>query len=259
MIDMHSHVLFDVDDGSSTLEESIEILKQAAHAGISGMVTTPHYIRGAVTCEKEILNKKFDLLKDQIKKKQIPIELYKGHEVYIDALILKDIDDGKIQTINNSDYILLELPLSQRINNLEELIFELQIKGYRIILAHPERYYFVHEDIHRLDELIENGVLMQMNLCSLTGFYGPGTKETAMKLLKAQMIHLVGSDVHKRDSKNLKLKEPMKILKGIYGSEKSQKVLTENPASVLKNKHVKSFEVLHPKEGFFKRLFSKTH
>ena len=257
MIDLHSHIIYSVDDGSRSLEESISILKEAYAKGITDMVATPHYMKGAMISKPSVINERLNVLRKQLTEEGIPMNLYAGHEVYVDASMFEDLENNKINTIEDTGYLLIELPLTQELNNLEELIFELHIKGYNVILAHPERYHFVQQDIHALDSLINADVLLQLNIASLNGRYGSEAKETAENLLKANMIHVLGTDVHHKDSFNLAIEEGKEIIKKIVDEDMYNDLLENNGRKVLNNESIIPYEIKRkPKgiKGFFSGL-----
>ena len=142
MIDIHSHLLYGVDDGCKTIEESIEILKDLECLGYTDIVLTPHYIANSkYTSSKKDNEKKLNALKNELQKRQIHINLYLGNEIYIDEKIDSLLKDKKITSLNDSDYLLIELPMSGEFPGYEDILFDLISKGKKVILAHPERYF----------------------------------------------------------------------------------------------------------------------
>jgi len=256
MIDLHSHIIYSVDDGSRSLEESIAILKEAYRKGITDMVATPHYMKGAMTSTPQVVDEKLKVIRERLIEENIDLNLYSGHEVYVDASIFEDLENDRINTIQGTGYLLIELPLSQELNNLENLIFELQIKGYSVILAHPERYHFVQQDIHVLDDLVNGGLLLQLNISSLIGRYGEASQKTAKELLRASMIHVLGTDVHHEDSYNLGIEESIEVIQKLVTKEMYEDLLENNGRKVLNNAAVKPYEIQRKPKGI-KGLFSK--
>ena len=141
MKDLHSHILFGIDDGSNDISESISLLKSAEEQGITDLVLTPHYIEESkYTCNNEEKNKRFDELKQKAKENGISINLYLGNEVFMTENFLELLEKKEIQTINNTRYILFEFPMSNMLYNSKEILYNLVVSGYVPILAHPERY-----------------------------------------------------------------------------------------------------------------------
>ena len=174
-----------IDDGSKSLTESIAILKKAKKAGVTDIMLTPHYIKNSkYACNNKNKEELLNELKKEMKNNNIDINLYLGNEVYIDSDIIPLINRNEIKTLNNSKYILVELPLTREVNEAIDIFKKLINKGYKVILAHPERYTYIQEDISKLEEFIDIGVLMQGNFKSLLGKYGEAAEETLIDLLK---------------------------------------------------------------------------
>ncbi|MCH4890314.1 hypothetical protein EZV73_22215 [Acidaminobacter sp. JC074] len=254
MIDLHSHIIFDVDDGSGSLDESMAIIKRAYRHGITKMFTTSHYIDGSMTAEKEEVLVKLDVLKEKLEEEKIPVDLFPGHEIFLDNQVVDYIESEKALSLNGSKYILVELPMLNELNNLEDILFEIHIKGYVPIIAHPERYVYVQRDTDCVKKWIESGALLQLNLPSLYGKYGPLVEKTAKSLLKRQMIHFVGSDVHNIKSRALSIEKPLGIIDEILGKEKLYQITDENPLKVINNEIIEPFDILDEKVSFMTKI-----
>lgn len=197
MTDIHSHILFGVDDGSNDIEESIELLKKLKSIGFKNVILTPHYIEGSDYCS---LNpeklEKLEILKSEINKKNIDINIYLGNEIFINDSIIKSISDGKIYPLNNTKYLLIELPFYNQILNLDDILFEITHAGFIPIIAHPERYSYFQENYKIVDSLKENGVLFQANYSSILGYYGKQSQKLLKYMLKKKYIDYLGTDIH---------------------------------------------------------------
>ena len=197
MTDVHSHILFDVDDGSSSIEESIELLKKFKETGFDNVILTPHYIDGS---EYNCLNKekieKFNILKKAIKDNNIDINIYLGNEIFINEDILGLLKKGNITSLNNTKYLLIELPFHNRIVNLEDMLFEIMHSGAVPIIAHPERYSYFQDNYDLVDSLRDSGVLFQGNYISITGYYGKKEEKLLKYMLKNKYIDFLGTDIH---------------------------------------------------------------
>ena len=155
MTDLHSHIVYDVDDGSSSTQESIELLRGLKSVGFDNVIMTPHYIEGSEYCsENEEKLEKLDILRNEVRRNNIDINLYLGNEVFINDYMVEGIENGRIYTLNNSKYLLFELPFHNRIISLSDIIYEIKIQGYIPILAHPERYIYSQDNYDLVDELI---------------------------------------------------------------------------------------------------------
>lgn len=235
MKDIHTHVLYGIDDGAKTIEESLNILKKAALSGVTDIVLTPHFINETIYNVNNVDKLKlFRKLKREIKKNNIDINIYLGNEVYIDENIISLYKE--ISTINNSRYILIELPLNTKYSLLEEVIYNLRKNNLIPIIAHPERYTAYYKDYDFFSDLIDKGCLLQANIGSLYGNYGRHAKKMLKGFLKRDMITFFGSDIHHDSSniyeKNIK-RDLLKIVKSI---DKVEDLLVGNTDKVIKNK-----------------------
>ncbi len=211
MYDLHSHYLYGIDDGSKSIEESIELLKLIEKAGVQKLVLTPHYIENSkFNCNNEEKEKRFEILKNKAKEENIKVELFLGNECYFANNLIELIERGEIETINKSKYILFEFPLRQgQPQNVSEMISDLVIHGYVPILAHPERYEFLSQHPELVEEYLRLGLQLQGNYTSLFGKYGRKPKKFLKFYLKKKWISLLGSDSHHEidfDEKRLKRK-----------------------------------------------------
>ncbi len=198
MIDIHSHICFGIDDGSKSIEESIELLKVMSEEGITDLFLTPHYVIGTdYNANNEVKRTIYSLLVDACKKEKININLHLGNEVYIDDKISKYIDNEEIMTMNDdTSYILLEFSLFQYNPNYKLIIHNLLTKGYNIIIAHPERYIYIDRNMQLIKELREMGVFFQGNYLSLFDKYGKEAKKQLKVMLKRKYIDFLGTDMH---------------------------------------------------------------
>lgn len=227
MKDIHSHLLFGIDDGCKDIGESITLLKKAQEQGITDLVLTPHYMEETrYNCNNKEKNKRFEELKKAAKAENIEINLYLGNEVYITENFLELLKKEEIQTINNTKYILLEFPLGNMLYNSKEILYELVVAGYVPILAHPERYRIFQRHPEHIDEYLRMGVLLQGNYKSLYGKYGKEAKKTLIYFLKNKKITFLGSDCHHET--DFKLKKLKKKLKSLLKSDSMIEDLLEN-------------------------------
>jgi len=205
MIDIHNHLLYGVDDGSKSIEESINVLKDLESVGYTDIILTPHYIRDSKYSNKAKDNfKRLKELQKSLKENNININLYLGNEVYYTNRFLELLNNNEICTLNNSKYILFEFPLNNRVSHTREVLFELISKGYVPVLAHPERYAFLKKHPDEVLKYIELGVLLQGNYKSFYGGYGRGAKKVFRKYLKNGWYTFLGSDMHHGSDYKLK-------------------------------------------------------
>ena len=227
MKDIHSHLLFGIDDGCKDINESISLLKEAEKQGVTELMITPHYIEESkYNCNNEEKQELFDQLVEKTKEENINIKLYLGNEVFINDNFLKLLKKKEIKTLNNSKYVLLEFPFGNMLYNTKDIIYELVVAGYVPILAHPERYRIFQRHPDHIEEYLRMGVLLQGNYKSLFGKYGREAKKTLIYLLKKHQITFLGSDCH--HEKDFKIKKLKKKLKSIVKSDNMIEDLLEN-------------------------------
>ncbi|HEY5555485.1 tyrosine-protein phosphatase [Acetobacterium sp.] len=263
MIDLHSHILPGVDDGARTIEESMDMIRAARDQGFRGIILTPHYIANTDYQSRVKENKAlFKALKKTVKDQGIDLFLFLGNEVCYRVGILKLIENGDFTTMNGSRYFLIEtkshLP---DLFNFEAFLFKLQLKGYTTIIAHPERYDFVQKDPNVLGNLVAKGSLAQMNILSLTGFYGTRAQACAEILLTHNMVHFLASDAHKPKSyEEFAIARERAI--DLVGEKKVSQMLKENPGRVLVDEAInisepKRYEESKKRKRSLKSLWEK--
>ena len=199
MIDLHSHVLPTVDDGSKSIEESIDVLKDLEQVGYTDIILTPHYITDSRYDSSRDNNlERLEILKKEVKENNININLYLGNEIFIDDNIYELLKEDLISSLNDTDYLLIELPLSGEFSGYLEVFKYLIQKGYNVILAHPERYISFQDDFNKIYELENIGVYFQSNIDSLVGKYGPKAEEMIIRLLKENKLSFLATDIHSK-------------------------------------------------------------
>ena len=213
MIDIHSHIINEIDDGSKNIEMTINMLKKAEQSGTTDIIATPHFMRGRFEVEYNEVVKKVEGLREIAKENNININIYAGQEVYYSKNILEYYNDKIIGTINNTKYMLIELPMLEfNIDEVINIIYELQIRGITPIIAHPERYKLFIKKPSMINSLIKEGMLFQLNAGSLTGNFGKDVKKTATKYLENNIYSFIGSDAHRDIGRDTDIKEALGIL-----------------------------------------------
>lgn len=193
--DMHSHFIPGIDDGAQTIDDSIALITEMKALGYSKVITTPHIMGDTYKNGKHNILPGLETVRNALKEKGIDIGVDASAEYYIDADLEEKIRAKDMLPFSNN-YILFEMPFVSEPTNLGNVIFELQLAGYKPIMAHVERYPFWFNDFNKIIDLRDKGVLLQMNISSLTGTYGPPTKKTAEKLIDEKMVDVLGSDCH---------------------------------------------------------------
>ena len=256
MIDFHCHILYGIDDGSKTIEESVEILKKAFKNGVTEISFSPHYILGSsYKANNEKKEKLLKEIKKELKKQNIDIKLYYGNEVFVENNMLELLEKKEISTINNSNYLLFELPMNNKNNRINNLIFELKSKGIQPIIAHPERYTYIQKDPTLIIKMLEQGALFQSNIGSFYGHYGKEVQKTALLLLKHNMISFICSDIHhEKDDFYENIDNVKHKLEKYISKEKIDELFVENAKKVINNKNIKKEEYIEFKKNIFGKI-----
>lgn len=233
MIDIHSHIIPNVDDGSKSIDETVKLIKEAVDAGFTDVILTSHYIpQGYETDAKELTIWR-EKLQDAITKENISLNLHTGMEVYITEEIVDSLEQGKLLTLANSKYLLIELPLNTKVQYLSDIIFRLINKNIVPIIAHPERYSIVQKDPSIVKSWINQGCMLQCNFGSILGLYGKTAKKTIKYLLKNDLVHFFGTDVHKKETIYIKVQTATKKIKKIVGAKKLEELTNTNARCIL--------------------------
>lgn len=240
MIDMHNHILYGIDDGCKTIEESIETIKNMKKIGFNNIVLTPHYIEdSSFKANNNLKLQKLEILKEELLKNNIDVNLFLGNEIFINESINELIINKEIRSINNTRYILIELPFNNQILNLDDYLYELKLKGYKIIIAHPERYTYFKDNYEEARKLYDSGVLFQVNYGSIIGQYGSSSLKLVKKLLKDDMVDFISTDIHKPSSSLFDKFDDIKykIIK-IIGEDKFKDISYNNILKVINDEDI---------------------
>lgn len=193
--DLHSHLIPAIDDGSRSLEDSINMIRTFKEMGYRKIITTPHVMSDFYKNTPETILGGLEDVKQELQRLNIDIEIEAAAEYYLDETLEQQVKEGKLLTFGKN-CLLFELPFVTEPPNLASFIFELQTNGYIPILAHPERYGFYYKEFHKYQDLKDKGVHLQLNMLSLVGHYGPEAQKIAERLIDASLITFLGSDCH---------------------------------------------------------------
>ncbi len=194
--DMHSHFIPGIDDGCKNMDESLSLIRSMAELGFRKLITTPHIMSDYFKNTNTIITEGLLKLREKLAAEFIHIELEAAAEYYLDDVFLTLLNKGDLLTFGREKYLLLEVSYINYPENFNNMIFDILVKGYTPVLAHPERYPFWSARFEEFKKLKDMGVLFQLNITSLSGYYGPDIKRTAEKLAANNMIDFLGSDVH---------------------------------------------------------------
>ena len=235
MIDLHNHIIPNLDDGSRSLEISLSMLQHAAGQGITDVVNTVHYQcprMDGKRVEYELVKDKIEKLQAELKKQNIPITLHIGAEVFY-LPNLMELKDNPLLTFGHGKYMLIEFPFEQVPSGCHEIFFQLKMAGVTPIVAHPERIKPIQEDLSIVRQFIRGGCVIQVDAGSLTGSLGASSEKTALEILRQNCCHIIGSDAHDDNRRNFLLADALEIAKEILG-ENAIDLVTKNPEKILK-------------------------
>ena len=228
MIDIHSHIIPNVDDGARSVEETFNILKEAQEAGFTDVILTSHFLLNYYETNAQELIFWKEKLQEVLKKQGTKINLHSGMEIYITNQMEELLENKKILTLANSRYMLIELPLATNVKYFDYVVYYLEAKGIKPIIAHPERYKCVQKDPDIVEEYIEKGCLIQCNYGSIVNLYGREAEKTIKTLLKKNQVHFLGSDVHRENGTYLIILDAIKKIRKIIGENKINEITTIN-------------------------------
>ncbi len=247
MIDIHTHILPGVDEGASTMEHSIKMAEKAVKDGLRTVVAAPHHNNGSHYNYKNNILIQVNELNRQFEERDIPLTVLPGQETRVYGDIVEALQKDEILTVNEGDYVLIELPRDHVPGYLNTLLFNIQVEGYRPIIVHPERNEQIIEQPNLLYSIVRNGAFVQITAASLLGKYGSRIKKLSHQLIDANLVHLVASGAQKPRGLNLKdgyreIKKHYDQSMVYYFSENAQYLVegqalaTEPPERVKKKK-----------------------
>jgi len=193
--DLHSHLIPGIDDGSKSMDDSIRLIKELKGLGYKKLITTPHIMADYYKNTPQIIQRGLKDVRAELKKQGVEMEIEAAAEYMLDDGFLAKLEKGDLLTFSNN-FILVELPYIEEPPNLSSIFFELQTRGYQVVLAHPERYNYWHGDFSKYQDLVDRNIYLQMNINSLTGWYSHESRNIAEKLIENKLIRFLGSDLH---------------------------------------------------------------
>jgi len=264
MIDIHCHILPDIDDGSKSVADSLAQLRSMAEGGITDVFMTSHYSRGHFQYSKAEYLSKFNTLAQETAHQQIPINLHPGFEIFLLPGIEEDVQNMGL-TMGDSSYVLVETELNGKPTDAYAMMYQLLRKGFKPILAHVERYVGVLINHREAYNLMLQDVYMQVNASSLLGYYGNKVESTAWSLVDQGWAHFIASDDHARSAYEHMFAANV-IIRDNIDKYTAVLLFEEHPRHILENKPLRKHYVHIQKEstssrrnrrkkGWFNRLF----
>lgn len=260
MIDIHSHILPGIDDGASSLEESLAMARIAVDDGIRVMVATPHVITGLYPNTREMILAAMGKLQRVLLENDISLSILPGAEYHLEPDLPKRMARGDLLTVNDAGrYLLVELPAALVPEYTGRAFYELQLQGVTPIIAHPERNVDFAREPDLLHELVSHGALVQITAGSLTGLLGSEAAATARNFLKQGCVHFIASDAHTAGNRAPVLSDAARETLRLADEEEAQNLVTGNPDRAIKGERIKTGEIkdLRPAGRGFWNLLRK--
>ena len=238
MLDLHSHILPGVDDGPSTMEESIEMARLAYEDGTRTIVATPHNRDVTERSSISAVGDLADRLNQEIQARYIPLRVLLGMENHLEMDTPEQVDKGLAIPIEGTHYILVELPFEFYPFYGEEVFFKLQIKGLRPIVVHPERNLAIQDNSQILANLVQKGALAQITASSIAGTFGKEPQNVSKELLRQNLVHIIASDGHTAGGTRKPLLSPgVEAAARVIGREAARKMVEDIPQAILENRN----------------------
>lgn len=245
MIDLHTHIIPGIDDGSSNIEESIQMLSIAYRSGVDHIVMTPHCYPGMYeNYATDALVQLWEILCQKVRVERLPINLYKGMEIMATDHLADDLKNGRVWTINDSEYFLVEFEFDEYPGFCNKVLNECSQAGFKPLIAHPERYYFVQKDPAIVYQWYKSGYGIQINKGSLLSRFGHSEKRIADSLLRHHLVHCVASDAHNTSTRSPSMKKAVEYLESEYGKEYAYMLTCANPGRILNGRRLVGYEPL---------------
>jgi protein-tyrosine phosphatase len=243
IVDIHNHIIFDVDDGPQNLDISMEMLRQAVKNKITDIVATPHQLeidqvaKGHERQHKIIAN--FNKLKEEVAKEELPLKLYLGGELYFTTYVVNAKDIPFFTYENIGKYVLVEFSLSWHPEGYKEVFYELLQNGCTPVLAHPERYSYFWEIADDIIDLVKMGALLQVNAGSLLGYQGTQALFISEMLVREGLAHVIASDAHRpRRTMGFNMPRAVETYKAKYPRINFDPLISDNPLKIVKGEPI---------------------
>lgn len=236
MVDIHAHILPGLDDGAANMEEALAMAVRAAREGIRHMAATSHGNYFAYTLDE--YRAAFSKLQKAIEREQIPLKLYPGMEIFLDDDALAQLKRGSLLPLNHTDYLLAEFAFDENPRNVLRRLTELRGTGYRVVIAHPERYRFIQREPELAYFLAEQEYVLQINGGSLIGDFGRAAHSLAVRMLEDKIVSVIATDAHDGSFRPPVMRRIEQRLKEIYTEAEVHLWMSENPGRILKGRPV---------------------
>lgn len=250
MIDIHSHITPCIDDGSKSIEMTEDMMKKAVSDGIGSMCITPHYIYSQLENDAAVVSRELDKLKALSGKLKADINFLPGSEIFLSPEIPDLLKDKKLQTLNNGNYVLVELPMGMVPDYTDEMFFQIMLQGFIPVLAHPERNYGIDENPELLAKWKSKGVLFQINSGSIIGLFGKHVQKLSLDFIRKGYAAVVATDCHSNRGRSPNLSKARKVLEARFGAEVCESLFELNGLNIIQSKEAENIHISKPRSFF---------
>jgi protein-tyrosine phosphatase len=233
MIDLHSHILHETDDGATSLQVALDMARWAAEDGVEVMACTPHFLPGVYDPEPQEVVRRVAELNEHLMNEGIELALVTGCEAHVRPDLVRRLRSGQILTLHFGKYVLIEMPPTTLPPNMEGLFVDLIGAGYRPIMAHVERYRWAERSLPFIQNMVLAGVLMQVTAGSFFGDYGRSSMEMSARLLDMGFVHIVASDAHDVTRRPPGLSRAFDHVRAARGMEEANMIFKRRPEMIL--------------------------
>lgn len=241
MIDIHSHILPGIDDGAKSEEDSLEMAKEAVKHGITSIIATPHHRNGKFDNECASIMSNVATLNELLVQEDIPLTVLPGQETRINGDMIEDLENAELLPLNETKYLFVEFPSGHVPRYSAQMLFDIQVAGYKPIIVHPERNRELIEHPSKLYEFVQKGALTQVTAASVVGKFGKNIQTFSHQLIEANLTHFIASDAHNTTTRGFCMDEAFNEIKIKYGSD-YYFMFIENSQLVVDNQNVNFIE-----------------
>jgi protein-tyrosine phosphatase len=233
MIDLHSHILHEIDDGATSIEVSLEMARRAVDDGVEVMACTPHFLPGVYDPDPADVVRRVDELNDRLIGAGIDLAVVAGCEAHVRPDLVRRLRAGQILTLHAGRYVLIEMPPTTLPPHMDRLFLDIIGAGYRPIMAHVERYRWTERSMPFIQNMALAGVLMQVTAGSFFGDYGRSASDLSSRLLDLGLVHVVASDTHDVTRRPPGLSRARNFIERARGKEEAQVIFVRRPEAIL--------------------------
>ncbi len=252
-VDIHTHFLPEIDDGAGDFDTSLCMLSIAETNNSSKLIATPHFIQGSYENTRELILDKYTKFISNLNllDTNINIDLHKGCEAFISPELPELVKNKTVASLNDTSYILVELPMMGLPIYMDEVFYSLQLYGYKPVIAHPERNSSLSVSIDLLHNLVQHGMFVQINSGSLLGIHGKAISKISHEFIKRGLVHFVASDAHSCRGRSPVLSSAFNLIKESYGEELANRLFELNGEALLADDEVQNAIPCKVKRKFF--------